>query len=77
VEGAARLRSGLPVAGLRVEISLSSTHSEQAVLLGVAVTDEQGTFRGTFTVPPGIEPADYALVVVTPGDARHAAARAD
>jgi hypothetical protein len=77
VEGGARLRSGLPVAGLRVEISLSSTESEKAVLLGVAVTDEQGSFRGTFTVPPSIDPADYALVVVTPGDARHAAARAD
>ncbi|HEX6243245.1 MAG TPA: transglutaminase-like domain-containing protein [Polyangiales bacterium] len=77
VEGSARLRSGLPVAGLRVEVSLSSTQTEQAVLLGVAVTDEQGTFRGMFTVPPSIDPADYALVVVTPGDARHAAARAD
>jgi hypothetical protein len=77
VEGTARLRSGLPVAGLRVEVSLSSTESERAVLLGVAVTDEQGLFRGTFTVPPSIDPADYALVVVTPGDARHAAARAD
>jgi hypothetical protein len=77
VEGNARLRSGLPVVGLRVEVSLSSTESERAVLLGVAVTDEQGLFRGTFTVPPSIDPADYALVVVTPGDARHAAARAD
>jgi hypothetical protein len=77
VEGNARLRSGGPVAGLRIEISLSSTESERAVLLGVAVTDEQGQFRGTFTVPPSIDPSDYALVVVTPGDARHAAARAD
>lgn len=77
VEGSARLRSGAPVAGLRVEVSLSATDSERAVLLGVAVTDEQGLFHGSFTVPPGIEPADYALVVVTPGDARHGAARAD
>lgn len=77
VEGYARLRSGAPVAGLRIEVSLSATDSERAVLLGVSVTDEQGLFRGAFTVPPSIDPADYALVVVTPGDARHAAARAD
>ena len=53
VEGSARLRSGLPVAGLRVEVSLSSTQAEQAVLLGVAVTDEQGMFRGPG--PNGLE----------------------
>jgi hypothetical protein len=77
VEGSAKKRSGAPVEGLRVEISLAAPDSERAVLLGVAVTDEAGLFRGNFTVPPSIEPTDYALVVVTPGDARHAAARAD
>lgn len=77
VEGSARKRSGAPVEGLRVEVSLAAPDSERAVLLGVAVTDEAGLFRGNFTVPPSIEPADYALVIVTPGDARHAAARAD
>jgi len=77
VEGSAKKRSGAPVEGLRVEVSLAATDTERAVLLGVAVTDEAGLFRGNFTVPPSIEPSDYALVVVTPGDARHAAARAD
>jgi hypothetical protein len=77
VEGFAQLRSGAPVPGLRVEVSLAATDEQRAVLLGVSVTDEGGRFRGTFSVPPSIEPADYALVVVTPGDARHAAARAD
>jgi len=77
VEGLAQLRSGAPVAGLRIEVSLSSVDSQRAVLLGVTVTDEQGRFKGTYTVPPSIEPQDYALVVVTPGDARHAASRAD
>jgi hypothetical protein len=77
VEGSAKKRSGAPVEGLRVEVSLAAPDSERAVLLGVAVTDEAGLFRGNFTVPPSIEPSDYALVVVTPGDARHAAARAD
>lgn len=77
VEGSAKKRSGAPVEGLRVEISLAAPDAERAVLLGVAVTDETGAFRGNFTVPPSIDPADYALVVVTPGDARHAAARAD
>jgi hypothetical protein len=77
VEGFAQLRSGAPVAGLRIEVSLAATDVQRAVLLGVTVTDEAGRFHGTFSVPPSIEPADYALVVVTPGDARHAAARAD
>jgi transglutaminase-like putative cysteine protease len=77
VEGSARKRNGAAVEGLRIEVSLASPDSERAVLLGVAVTDEAGSFRGNFTVPPSIDPADYALVVVTPGDARHAAARAD
>jgi transglutaminase-like putative cysteine protease len=77
VEGFAQLRSGAPVPGLRIEVSLAATDQQRAVLLGVSVTDEAGRFRGTFSVPPSIEPDDYALVVVTPGDARHAAARAD
>jgi hypothetical protein len=77
VEGFAQLRSGAPVAGLRVEVSLAATDAQRALLLGVTVTDEAGRFGGTFSVPPSIEPADYALVVVTPGDARHAAARAE
>jgi hypothetical protein len=77
VEGFAQLRSGAPVPGLRIEVSLAATDAQRAVLLGVTVTDEGGRFRGTFSIPPSIEPDDYALVVVTPGDSRHAAARAD
>jgi hypothetical protein len=77
VEGFAQLRSGAPVPGLRIEVSLAATDAQRAVLLGVSVTDEGGRFRGTYSIPPSIEPDDYALVVVTPGDSRHAAARAD
>jgi hypothetical protein len=49
----------------------------RAVLLGVSVTDASGHFRGAFAIPPNLDPSDYALVVVTPGDAKYAAARAE
>lgn len=77
VEGLASAQGGAPIQGLRIEISLAEPVGEHAVLMGVAVTDAEGRFQGTFTVPPSLDPADYALVVVTPGDAKHAAARAE
>ncbi len=77
LEGSASAAAGGPLQGLRVEISLAQPEGDQAVLLGVAVTDAEGRFRATFSVPPNLDPSDYALVVVTPGDAKHAAARAD
>ncbi len=77
LEGNAIAARGGAIAGLRVEISLAQPEGDQAVLLGVAVTDEEGRYRGVFSVPPNLDPADYALVVVTPGDAKYAAARAD
>lgn len=77
VSGIATAARERPVAGLRVEVSLAQPQGEQAVLLGVAVTDSEGRFEASFAVPPDLDPADYALVVVTPGDSRYGAARAD
>jgi hypothetical protein len=76
VEGSAQTQAGAPVHGLRVEISLAEPVGARAVLLGVVVSDGEGRFRGSFAVPPDLDPADYALVVVTPGNAKYAAARA-
>ena len=77
VEGDVRSDQGVPISGLRIEISLSELADPRAVLLGVAVTDAEGHFKGRFAVPPQLDPQDYALVVVTPGDATYRAARAD
>ena len=77
LEGELRGEQGVPVTGLRVEISLSELAQPRAVLLGVAVSDGQGKFHGKFAVPPQLDPSDYALVVVTPGDATYRAARAE
>lgn len=77
LEGDVRGRDGTPAAGLRIEVSLSEIEAQRAVLLGVAVSDAGGRFKGNFAVPPQLDPADYALVVVTPGDATYGAARAE
>jgi hypothetical protein len=77
LEGELRGEQGVPVTGLRVEISLSELAQPRAVLLGVAVSDGQGKFHGKFAVPPQLDPSDYALVVVSPGDATYRAARAE
>jgi transglutaminase-like putative cysteine protease len=77
VDGVAQSLSGAPVEGLRVEVSLAEPSGPSAVLLGVSVTSASGQFRGAFAIPPDLDPADYALVVVTPGDAKYAAARAE
>ncbi len=76
LEGEVRGEQGEPIAGLRVEISLSEVDAPHAVLLGVTVSDAEGRFRGKFAVPPQLDPQDYALVVVTPGDSTYRAARA-
>lgn len=77
LEGDVHNDQGTPLPGLRIEVSLSEVEAPRAVLLGVAVTDEKGRFRGKFAVPPQLDPQDYALVVVTPGDATYRAARAE
>ena len=77
VDGVAQSLSGAPVEGLRVEVSLAEPTGPSAVLLGVSVTSASGQFRGAFAIPPDLDPSDYALVVVTPGDAKYAAARAE
>jgi hypothetical protein len=46
------------------------------MLLGIAVTDAQGHFRGRFGVPKDLDVGDYRLIVITPGDARYAPALA-
>ncbi len=76
VDGSTLDASARPILGLRIEVSLAEVQGDRAVLLGVSVTDAQGRFRGAFAIPPDLDPADYALVVVTPGDAKHGAARA-
>jgi transglutaminase-like putative cysteine protease len=76
IEGEARGEQGVGIAGLRVEVSLSELEAPRAVLLGVTVSDSQGHFTGKFSVPPQLDPSDYALVVVTPGDHTYGAARA-
>lgn len=75
LEGEVRGERNVPVPGLRIEVSLSELDAPRAVLLGVTVSDADGRFRGTFAVPAQLNPADYALVVVTPGDATYRAAR--
>jgi transglutaminase-like putative cysteine protease len=77
VDGVAQALAGGAVEGLRVEVSLAEPVGNRAVLLGVSVTDANGRFRGAFAIPPDLDPSDYALVVVTPGDAKYAAARAE
>jgi hypothetical protein len=77
LEGEVHGDQGNPVPGLRVEISLSELNAPHAVLLGVTVSDPAGRFHGKFAVPPQLDPQDYALVVVTPGDGTYRAARAD
>ncbi len=77
LEGEVRGSEGVPVSGLRIEVSLAKLDDDSAVLLGVAVSDAAGHFKGRFAVPPQLDPSDYALVVVTPGDATYGAARAE
>jgi hypothetical protein len=77
LSGLATEASGAGIANLRIEVSLAERNAQRAVLLGVGVTDTEGRFQLTVPVPPDLPPEDYALVVVTPGDPRHGAARAD
>jgi hypothetical protein len=77
VAGEARALGGQGVAGLRVEISLAAEGRRDRLLLGVGVTGVDGAFAAQLGVPPDLEPGDYRLVVVTPGDATHAPAIAE
>jgi transglutaminase-like putative cysteine protease len=76
VAGSAQEPSGQAIPGLRVEVSLAE-HDASQLLLGVGVTDARGQFALSLAVPPDLAPAEYTLLVETPGDARHAPARAD
>jgi len=64
------------VAGLRVEVSFAAEDRRDRLLLGIAVTSDNGAFLGSFGVPTDLELGDYRLVVLTPGDAAHAPAMA-
>lgn len=66
--------AGTGVEGQRVEVSLTAARGSRALLLGVTVSRSAGDFRGSFGVPPNVPVGGYGLVVVTPGDARHAPA---
>lgn len=63
--------AGTPIAGLRVEVSLSAEHRREHMLLGVTVSDSSGAFAGSFDVPAEIAVGEYRLRVVTPGDQRY------
>jgi len=65
------------VSGLRVEVSFAAEARRDRLLLGIAVTGDDGRFKGSFGVPTDLELGDYRLVVLTPGDAEHAPAMAE
>ena len=77
VAGEARALGGKRVAGLRIEISLAAEGRRDRLLLGVSVTDADGAFVAELGVPPDLDPGDYRLVVVTPGNATYAPAIAE
>lgn len=58
------------VAGLRIEVLLSSTEHAHERLLGVTVTDAQGSFTASLGIPADLGVGDYRLVVRSPGNAR-------
>ena len=62
------------VAGVRVEVWISAQRRDERMLLGVCVTDATGAFHAALGVPPDLQVGDYRLLVLTPGDSRHAAA---
>lgn len=62
------------VAGLRVEAWIAAGAERQRMLLGVCVTDGGGRFETALGIPPDLHVGDYALTVLTPGNALYAAA---
>lgn len=68
---------GLPLSGMRVEVSLAAAQGDATLLLGVTVTDADGAFRAELGLPPDLPLGDYRLVVVAPGDAQHMPAIAE
>jgi hypothetical protein len=62
------------VAGVRVEVWIVADRRDERMLLGVCVTDATGVFHAELGVPPDLQVGDYRLLVLTPGDARYAAA---
>ena len=77
VAGEARALGGKRVAGLRIEISLAAEGRRDRLLLGVSVTDADGAFVAQLGVPPDLDPGDYRLVVVTPGNETYSPAVAE
>ena len=64
---------GQGLRGLRVEILVAKDRER---LLGVTVSGADGSFRGSFGVPPDLPVGDYRLIVRTPGDDRYGPAEA-
>lgn len=62
------------VGGVRVEVWISAQRRDERMLLGVCVTDASGAFQASLGLPPDLQVGDYRLLVLTPGDARYAAA---
>lgn len=58
------------VAGLRIEVLLSSAEHAHERLLGVTVTDAQGGFAASLGIPADLGVGDYRLLVRSPGNAR-------
>jgi transglutaminase-like putative cysteine protease len=77
VSGQVHDASGEGVGGLRIEISLAAQGRRERMLLGVAVSAQQGVFAGRFGIPPDLAAGDYQLVVVTPGNATYLPAIAE
>ncbi|HKP56723.1 MAG TPA: transglutaminase-like domain-containing protein [Polyangiales bacterium] len=72
--GRVRNEAAEGVSGLRVEIWIASPRRDERMLLGVCVSEGNGEFHASLGVPSDLQVGDYRLVVLTPGDARYAAA---
>jgi transglutaminase-like putative cysteine protease len=72
--GSVRNEASEGIPGLRVEIWIASARRDERMLLGVCVSEADGEFHASLGVPPDLHVGDYRLVVLTPGDARYAAA---
>ena len=66
ISGAAE-SEGAPAAGVRIEALLLDRARARERLLGVTLTNEAGVFLLSVGVPADTRPAEYELVVRSPG----------
>jgi hypothetical protein len=64
---------GSGVAGLKIELYLSTDGRMADAELGVTVSRAEGRFRTSVPVPRGLRVGEYRVYATTPGDARHKA----